>query len=103
LRAEAVDVVVVAVDGHQRRRVDSRTDDLAALEVAGDEYVGVEARARGMRGDTVGEVAGRRGGERRKPELLRLRRGDGDDAVLERPGGVRAVVLDVEILQPELL
>ena len=58
LGAEAVDVVVVAVDGDKRGAVDTGADDLAALEIAGDEDVGFEAGAGGVGGDAVGEVAG---------------------------------------------
>ena len=47
--------------------------------------------------DGVREIAGRRAGERRAPELDRLRRCDGDDAILEGVRRVRRVEL-----QPEL-
>ena len=57
-RAEAVDVVVVAVDADEARAVDQRVEDLGGLEIGGDEDAGLEAEARGLRGDGVGEVAG---------------------------------------------
>ena len=47
----------------------------------------------GARGDGVREVAGRGARERLEAELLRLRGGDGDDAVLERVRRVREVEL----------
>src|SRR5207237_8965437 len=51
LGAEAVDVVVVAIDGDEGGAVDAGADDLASFEVAGDEDVGLEAGGRGVGGD----------------------------------------------------
>ena len=59
LRREPVDVVVVALHGHQRAAVHRGGDDLGALEVLGDEDHGLHAGAGAGRGDRVGEVAGR--------------------------------------------
>jgi hypothetical protein len=56
-----------------------------------------------MRGDRVGEVPGGGAGDSLEAELLRLGDGNGDDPVLERVGGVRGVVLDPELAQPEPL
>ena len=60
LRAETIDVVVVAVDADQRRAVNLGVENLRRLEIGGDEDVGLEAEARGVRGNGVGQVAGRR-------------------------------------------
>ncbi len=46
LRAEAVDLVVVALDGDDLGAVDGRAQDLALLEIVGDEDVSLEAGGR---------------------------------------------------------
>ncbi len=103
LRAEAVDVVVVAVDADQTGAVDARCEQLLGLEVGGDEDVGVEAGGRGVCGDGIGEVARRGAGDGLVAELTRLCQGDGDDAILERVGRVGGVVLDPQLAQAEAL
>ncbi len=55
--AEAVYVVVVAVDADEACSVDEGVEDLGWLEVCGDEDGGFEAEARGLSGYGVGEVA----------------------------------------------
>src|SRR6266851_4424332 len=59
LRAEAVDVIVVAVDAHDARAIDGGVEHLGGLEVGGNEDARVEALLSGLRGDGVGEIAGR--------------------------------------------
>ncbi len=104
LRAEPVDVVVVAADADQVGPVDAGREQLLFLQVGGDEDVGVEARGGGVGGDRVGEVAGRGAGDGVEAELQRLRDGDRDDPVLERVGRVGGVVLDPDLrLGPEPL
>ena len=103
LGAEPVDVVVVAADADQVRPVDAGGEELLLLEVGGHEDVGVEARRGRVRGDGVGEVAGRGAGDRLEAQLLRLRDGDRDDPVLERMGRVGGVVLDPELAEAEAL
>ena len=88
LGAEPVDVVVVAVDRDEVAAVDRGRDDLALLEIGGDEDVAAQPRVRGVRGDRVGEVAGRGARGDLEPELERLAQRDRDDAVLERVGRV---------------
>ena len=70
-RAEAVDVVVVAVDADEARAVDLGVEDLGRLEIGGDEDAGLEAEARGLRGDGVGEVAGGGAADGRRSRSLR--------------------------------
>ena len=48
LRAEAVDVVVVAVDADDARAVDGGAEDLGLLEIGGDEDVGFEPGCGGL-------------------------------------------------------
>src|SRR5205823_6057968 len=69
LRAQPVDVVVVAVDGDDVRPVDAGREDLRLLEVGGDEDVRLDAERGGLRGDGVREIAGRRAGEDLEAEL----------------------------------
>ena len=99
--AQAVDIVVAAVDGDQRRRVDCRADDLALLQVCGDEDAGLHSGAGGVGGYAVRQVARRSAGQSVELEVAGDAGGDGDDAVLERPRGVHAVVLDVEPVEAQ--
>ena len=70
LRAEAVDLVVIAGDAHQARAEDVRAEHLGGLEIGGNEDPGLEAHARRLRGDGVGEIAG--GGAAHDLEAERL-------------------------------
>ena len=102
LRAQPVDVVVGAVDRHDPRAVHRRSDDLAGLEVVGDEDEAGQAQACRVRGDAVGEVARRRAREHARAELDRPGRSHRHDAVLVRQRRViHAIVLDVDRLDPE--
>jgi hypothetical protein len=60
LGAQAVDVVVVAVDRHDVRAVDARGEDLLLLEVGRDEDEGLHPERGRLGGHGVGQVA--RGG-----------------------------------------
>ena len=101
--AEAVDVVVAAVDRDHGGVVDGRAQHLARFEVVGDEDVGIHPGPRRVGGHCAGEVAGGGAGERLESELQRLGGGDGNDAVLERVRRVDAVVLDPQLLEAEAL
>ena len=104
LGAEAVDLVVGALDLDEGRIVDERRHHLARLEIGGDEDVRLEAGLGRVRGHRVGEVARRRAGDRVVSKLLRLRQRDRDDAVLERPRRMAdRVVLHPYLADPELL
>ncbi len=103
LGAEAVDVVVGALDSHQVGAVNLRAQQLAFFQVRGHEDEGLHARPRGVGADRVGQVAGGGAGQGVVAELPRLGGGHGHDAVLERPCGVGAVVLKVEVLQAQVL
>jgi hypothetical protein len=98
LGAEAVDVVVVAVDADETRTVDLGVEDLCRLEVGGDEDAGLEAETGGLCGDRVGEVAGGGAADGGEAELLRVGEGDRDDAIFEAESWeADCVVLDVEV------
>ena len=99
LGAEAVDLVVVAVDANDARAIDGGVQNFRGLKVGGDEDAGVEALLRGLRGDGVGEVAGRGAADGLEAETPRGHQRRGHHAILE---GERreadGVVLEIEIL-----
>ena len=97
-RGEAVDVVVVAVDADEARTIDQGVEDLGGLQVCGHQDAGLEAKARGLGSDRIGEIAGRRAADRVEAELARVRQRNRDYAILEAERGkADRVVLDVEI------
>src|SRR6266508_3564484 len=59
LATQPVDLVVAPVHRDERWTVDGRADDLALLQVGGDEDARLHARAGGVGRHAVGEVAGR--------------------------------------------
>src|SRR5207302_248429 len=80
LGAEPVDLVIGAFHGNEGRRVYERGDDLAALEVRGNEDVGLESSLGRVRGDGVGQIARGGAGHRVEAELLGLADGHGGPA-----------------------
>src|SRR5215475_1837083 len=58
LRAETVDVIVVAVDADDAGAVNGGIQNFGRLEIGGDKDAGVEALLGGLRGHRVREVAG---------------------------------------------
>ena len=102
LRAEPVDVVVVALDGDDMAAGRWPSRSPCGFEVVGDEDVAGEAKTRGVRGHAVGQVAGRCAGEHVEPELDRTRGRDRHDAILVREGRVvHRVVFDEELANAE--
>ena len=103
LRAEAIDVIVVAVDAHDARAVDGGVEHFGGLEVGGDEDAGVETLLRGLRGDGVGEIAGGRTADGGEIEAARGGESGGDDAILEgKRREADGVIFEIEILQAPL-
>ena len=97
-------MVVVAVDADQLRTVDLGVENLGGLEIGGHEDVALEPQARGLGGDGVGQVAGRRATYRVEAEDLRVGQRDRDHAILEaQRGQADGVVLDVEIAGADAL
>src|SRR5207247_2684820 len=84
LRAEPVDVVVVAADADEVGPVDARREQLLLLEVGWNEDVRAQPAGRRVGGDRVGEVAGRRAGDGLEAKLARLGDRNGDAPVLGR-------------------
>ncbi len=97
LRAEAVHVVVVALDADQLAAVHAGHHDLALLQVVRDEHAGPEAGPGRRRADRAGQVAGRGAGQRGVAEHPGRLDGAGHHAVLEGVGRVPGVVLDVQL------
>src|SRR5256885_1624741 len=58
LRAQTIDLVVVAVDAHDARAIDGGVEDFGRFEVGGNEHASVEALLSGLRGDGIGGGAG---------------------------------------------
>jgi len=102
LRAEAIDVVVVAVDADDAGAVDGSVEDFSGFEIGGNEHAGVETLLRGLRSDGVGEVAGGGAADGGEAEAASGDEGGADDAVLEgERGEADGVVFHVEILDAE--
>jgi len=76
LRAEAVDVIVVAIDAHDARAVNRGVEDLGGLEVRGNEDASVEALLRGLRSDGVSEIT-----VEEQPTVVKLKRRAAESAV----------------------
>ena len=104
LRAQPVDVVVVAGDGENRRAIDGRAENLARLEIVGNEDAAFEAEPRRVRRHAVGQVAGRRAGDHLEAELHGAGGGDRDDAVLVRQRRmIDRVVFEIQLAETEPL
>src|SRR5271165_737643 len=100
LRAESIDLIVVAGDAHDFRSEHVRAQNLRGLKIGRDEDPGFESLARRVRGDSVGQVASGRTRHGIESESFRLRQSHGDHAVLEAERRqANGVVLDVEILR----
>ena len=97
-RAEPVHFVVVAFDADDLGAVNQRVHHLALLEIGGNEDVGFESGRGGVRGDRVGQVAGRSAGDCGKTEFTRAAQCHAHDAVFERKGRV----IDRVVFHPEL-
>jgi hypothetical protein len=101
-RREAAAVVVAAVDGVDRRPVDGGRDELLGSRSAGQKTAPRAPRPRRAR-RRRSRGCRRRARERRRAELVRLRAGDRDDAVLERVRRVRRVELEDSSPTPSAL
>ena len=93
-------MIVVAFDTNQRGAVDLGVENLGWLKVGRDKNESLQSETRGLCGDGVGQVAGRRAADRVEAEGLRIGQCDGDDAILEAERRhADGIVLDVEILR----
>ena len=103
LRAEAVDLVIVAGDANQARAEYLGAEDLGGFEVGGNENPGVETKARRLRGDGIGEVAGGRAADGRESEGAGRGQGHGDDTVLKgKRRKADGVVFEVQAARADL-
>src|SRR5271165_409956 len=104
LRAETVDMVVVAVDADQLGPINLRVENLCWFEVVRHQNVALEPKPCGLGCDSIGQVAGRGAPDGVETKDLRVRQRDRNDAVLEAERGqADSVVLDVEIAGADAL
>ena len=94
LPAQAVHVVVCAVDCNERSAVNGRGDYLARLEVVWDDDYRIQSGTRRGGCYRVSQVAGRCARQGRQPQLPRGVQSDGNYPILERVRRVPTVVLD---------
>ena len=71
LRAQAVDLIVSAVDADDARAVHQRVEHLAAFQVGGDQHVARQPGRGGVGRDGVGQVARGRAGDDLETEFPR--------------------------------
>ena len=91
-------MVIVALHGDDPGTTDGRPQNLALFQAVGDEYVGLQARGRGVGRDASRKVAGRCTANGLEAKLDRLGQGHGHDAILERERRmVDGVVLEIEL------
>ena len=103
LAAQTVNVVIVTTNADRAWAINGRADDLALLQVCGNENETAQPGAGGMGRDCVRQVAGRSAGNGRKAKLNRLgdRHRDHPVFVGER-GVVDRVVLDVQLFHSQV-
>src|SRR5207248_8148539 len=87
------------------RRIEDRgTEELPGFEVVGNEDAAFDAEPRGVGGNAVRQVTGRRAGQDVEPELERTCGSNRYHAILvgERRM-VHGIVLDIQLAEPEPL
>ena len=84
LGAEAVDVIVVAVDADDARAVDGSVQDFRRFEVRGNKDAGVESLVRALSSDGVRQISGGRAADCFKAESACGGECRGHHAILER-------------------
>ena len=103
LGAEAVDVVVVAVNAHDARAVDGGVENFRRLEIRRDEDAGIESLLGALRGDGVRQVSGGGAANRVEPESACRGQGRGYHAILEgERGEADGIILEIEIFNAKL-
>src|SRR5207248_2407845 len=103
LDAQPVDIVVGAVDLDDGRAVSAGGANFARLQSGRNEDQGTKSGARGVGRHRAGEVSGGGAGERVEAIGTREVGGDCDVAVLEGPGWIQGVVLEIEMVETEHL
>ena len=101
LQAEPVDLVIGALDAHERRAQRAGLRHLGRFQVGRHEDDGTQPPGRGGGRHGGREVAGGGAGEGVEPPLRRAGGRHGHDAVLERERRVAGVVLDPEPLEAQ--
>ena len=104
LRAEAIHMVIVTIDANQRCSIDLGVEDLGRFKIARHENVGLQAKARGVRGDGVGKIAGGRTADGLEAKGLRVGKRNSNDAIFKAESGhADGVVFEIEIARANVL
>ena len=101
LAAQPVHLVVGAVNRNEHWIIDGGADDLAPLQVGGDEDHGTDAGPGTVGGYAASQISGGSAGNGLVAEFQGLGRRHGDYPVLEGERRVYAVVLDVQVVQTQ--
>src|SRR5581483_12364513 len=83
LRAEAVYMVVVASNADDLRSVNLRSNDLGGFQIGRNEDAGLEAAARSLGGNCIGQVAGGRTTHDLEAKISGLCQGHSHHAILK--------------------
>ena len=104
LGAEAVDLVVVAIDADDAGAVDGGIQNFCGLEIGWDEDAGVKALLGRLGGYGIGEIAGRGAAYGLEAEAASGNEGGGYDAVFEgKRREADCVVLKIKIFHAPVL
>ena len=103
LLGEFEGLLIAALNGDDGGAEGHQLGHLSLGGTGGDEDVGLEARRRGVAREGRGGVAGGGAGDDLRPRLPGLGHRHGAGPVLQRCGGVLAVVLHPELFQTQLL
>ena len=87
LRAQAIDVVVAAVDAHQLRAKHLRAQNLRRLEIGWNEDPGFQSFAGRLRSHRIRQIARGRASDGIEAEAASIRQSHGDHAVFETQRG----------------
>ena len=99
--AQAVHFVISAIHRHHRGAIDRRADNLAPFQIRGDEHNRAHSGPGGVGRHAARQIAGGGAGDGLKAEFLGFGGRHRHHPILERVGGIDAVVLDVEAVQAQ--
>ena len=96
--AKPVHFIVVAFDPDDLGAVNQRVHHLALFEVGGNKDVGLQSGSGGVRGDGVGQIAGRSAGDGGETQLARAAQRHTHHPIFER----KRRIIDRIVLDPQL-